>query len=140
MNNMEDDKLELKDGSIWIMDNIKNDLQRIYDHYRDVVQKNEYLREENSKLKSEAYKDDELSKMKSKYDSMREDYFRGFPITKEEEDKINEWKKTMIKEHPANTGAIGGRFSYKFLVTGIGVAGKIVDEVSGKEFEFKELY
>ena len=60
-----DEKLELKDGSIWIMEDIKKTLQQVYDHYRNVCNQNDYLRKEIEKVKSEKYADEELSKMKS---------------------------------------------------------------------------
>ena len=97
------------------MDSIENDLKRIYDHYRKVVNENEYLRKENDRLKSEAYKDEELSKMKEKYDQMSKDYYRGFPISEEEEKKINEWIEKQIEKHPSGRSTIGGRFTYEFF-------------------------
>lgn len=134
-----DDKLELKDGSIWIMEDIKKTLQKVYDHYRDVCNTNDYLRKENERLKSEVYKDEELAKMKSEYDRMKEDYFRGFPISEEEHKKINEWIDEQMKKHPGIGGAIGGRFTYEFLPTGIGTAGTIIDGFTGEKFNFQEL-
>ena len=70
-------KLNLKEGGIRIMDSIENDLKRIYDHYRKVVNENDYLRKENERLKSEAYKDEELSKIQTTYEKMKGDYYRG---------------------------------------------------------------
>ena len=57
-----DDKLELKDGTIWIMEDIKKTLQQVYDHYRDVCNQNDYLRKEIEEVKSEKYADEELSR------------------------------------------------------------------------------
>ena len=134
-----EDKLNLKEGGIWIMDSIENDLKRIYDHYRKVVNENEYLRKENDRLKSEAYKDEELSKMKEKYDQMSKDYYRGFPISEEEEKKINEWIEKQIEKHPSGRSTIGGRFTYEFFPTSIGAAGSIIDGLTGDKFNFQEL-
>ena len=86
--NIMDEKLELKDGNIWIMDDIKADFQKLYDHYRWVSARIERLEKENKRLKSDAYKDEELTKMKSEYDRMKEDYFLGFPISKEEWEQV----------------------------------------------------
>lgn len=133
-----EDKLELNDGSICIMQNIKKVLQELYDHYRSVANRNEYLLEENKRLKSEAYKDEELSKMKDQYDKMNADYYRGFPISENENNKINEWIDKISKEYPGNEGAIGGRFTYEFIPTGVGTYGKIIDSISGKSFSFQE--
>lgn len=134
-----EDKLELSDGSIWIMQDIKKVLQELYDHYRSVVNRNKYLQEENDRLKSESYKDEELSKMKEKYDKMNEDYLRGFPISEAELKRINEWQDKIVEKYPAGKATISGRYTYIFFPTSIGVAGKIKDNISGEEFEFQEL-
>lgn len=135
-----DDKLNLKDnGPIWILNNIKVDFQRLYDHYRKIVNENEYLREENKRIKSETYKDEELVRMKKEYDQMSDDYYRGFPISEKEHKKINEWIKKQMEKHPAREGAIGGRFIYEFIPTGIGVSGTIRDSLTGDSFNFQEL-
>jgi hypothetical protein len=135
-----DDKLELKeDRPMWLLNDIKADFQKLYDHYRWVSARIEHLEEENKRLKSDAYKDEELAKMKSEYDRMKEDYFRGFPISEEEHKKINEWIDEQMKKHPGIGGAIGGRFTYEFLPTSIGTAGTIIDSFTGDKFNFQEL-
>ena len=134
-----DEKLELKDDTIWIMEDIKKTLQKVYDHYRDVCNTNDYLRKEIEKVKSDTYKDEELAKMKSEYDRMKEDYFRGFPISKEQWKKIKEWQDKIIDKHPAGKATISGRFTYIFYPTSIGTAGEIKDNISGETFEFQEL-
>ena len=133
------DKLELREGSIWILQDIKKVFQELYDHYRRVVKENEYLHEENERLKSEAYKDEELSKMKTEYDKMSSDYYRGFPISEEENKKINEWIENQQKKVPGIGGASGGRFTYKFTPTGLGVSGIVIDGFTGDKFTFQEL-
>ena len=125
-----------KEDVIFIHNNIENDLQRVYNHFRKLELENKYLKEENERLKSESYKDEELFKMKIDYDRMKEDYFRGFPINKEEDEKIKEWMKTLPK---ANIGAIGGRFTYKFTSTSIGSIGVVEDSVTGEKLTFREL-
>jgi hypothetical protein len=135
---MENEKLELKEGTIWLNQDIRKALQEVYDHYRSILSRNEYLEEENKRLKSEAYKEEELSTMKAKYDKMYQDYFRGFPISEEEEEKINKWKQEIMEKYPADDGAIGGRFTYKFTPTSLGTIGSIVDGFSKERFEFKE--
>jgi hypothetical protein len=90
---------------------------------------------ENERLKSENYKDEELQWMKKQmeetelhYQKLMEDYGRGFRITKEEQEKIDMWKKAHIKKkHNGNSyaGAIGGNWTYKFTPTGIGTLGEI---------------
>ena len=134
-----DEKLELKDGNIWIMDDIKKTLQQVYDHYRSVCNRNDYLRKEIEKVKSEKYADEELSRLKSEYDKMKSDYYRGFPISEEEDKNINEWIKKQQEKNPGSGGAAGGRFTYKFTPTGLGTVGTIIDDFTGDEFTFQEL-
>jgi len=132
-----EDNLELKDGNIWILEDIKKVLQQVYDHYRAVKNSNEYLRKENERLKSEAYKDEELSKMKERYDKMKSAYYKGFPISEEEDKKIQEWIKLQIEKYPCDTGAIGGRFRYEFIGTSIGVIGTVIDGFTNDKFNFQ---
>ena len=134
-----DEKLELKDGNIWIMDDIKKTLQQVYDHYRIVCNRNNYLTKEIEKVKSEKYADEELSKLKSEYDKMKSDYYRGFPISEEEDKNINEWIKKQQEKNPGSGGTAGGRFTYRFTPTGLGTVGTIIDGFTGDEFTFQEL-
>lgn len=105
------------------------------------------LREENKKLKEENWKDKELQDMKERLEKMQNDYWRGFPITEEEENAIREWqKKHEAEAHGLTTramrmkagGVSGGRYSYKFLPTSIGCSG-VVRCSCGAEFEFQEI-
>lgn len=136
------EKLDLKkDGIIWLHDKVENILQDLYNHYRSVYNRCEYLSEEIKKVKSETYKDEELAKMKQEYDRMYADYNRGFAISKEESEKINAWMKEITKDEDFQTkvgGAIGGRFKYEFIPTSIGVIGTITDSFSGKKLTFQE--
>ena len=134
-----DEKLELKDGNIWIMEDIKKTLQQVYDHYRSVCNRNDYLTKEIEKVKSEKYADEELSRLKSEYDRMKSDYYRGFPISEEEDKNIKEWIKNQQEKNPGIGGATGGRFTYKFTPTGLGTVGTIIDGFTGDEFTFQEL-
>ena len=121
---MEKDKLELSDDrQIIILNSVKEDLQKVYDHFRHLEYRYEYLKKENERLKSDHYKDEELTKMKKDYEEMKSDYYRGFPISEKEEKKINEWIDKQMKKHPGVGGAIGGRFRYEFIPTGIGPSG-----------------
>ena len=134
-----DEKLELKDDTIWIMEDIKKTLQKVYDHYRDVCRQNDYLRKKIEKVKSEKYADEELSKMKEKYDQMSKDYYRGFPISEKEDKKINEWIEKQMEKVPGIGGASGGRFTYQFTPTGLGISGTVIDGFTGDKFTFQEL-
>ena len=133
-----DEKLELKDDAIWLNEDMKKELQYVYDHYRHVCNQNEYLKKENERLKSESYKDEELSRMKKKYDKMCEDYLRGFPISDEEDKKINEWIDEIEKDG-IRVGAIGGRLTYHFIVTSIGEIGTVEDIIKKKKLTFRNI-
>lgn len=104
----------------------------------------EYLKEEIKNLKDEHWKDNELQSMKEQYNKMRKDYYRGFPISEEEMEKVNEWQaKHEAEKHPRpkmappRGGAIGGSYTYHFTPTSIGVFGSIQCSC-GEEFTFQE--
>ena len=66
----------------------------------------------------------------------------SFNISKKEWEAIKQWQEKHIKEkHNENdyAGAIGGRYSFKWIPTSIGDVG-IVKCSCGEEFTFKELY
>lgn len=85
------------------------------------------LREKVNYLESENYKDEELQNMKKQLQKMKEDYYRGFPMTKEQLDSILKWKKKHDATEHGNAdgyhGAIGGGYTYEFLPTSIGSFG-----------------
>ena len=59
---MEKDKLELSDDrQVIILNSVKEDLQRVYDHFRQLEYQNEYLKKENEKLKSDRGDEGEVS-------------------------------------------------------------------------------
>lgn len=134
-----DEKLELKDGTIWINQDIRKVLQELYDHYRSIQNRNEYLKNELERVKSDKFKDEELAKMKSEYEKMKAEYYRGFAISEDEDDLIKEWEKHMIEKYPANSGAIGGRFRYEFVPTGVGTVGTVVDSFTNQRYIFHSL-
>ena len=118
-------------------------LQQVHESQERTIER---LREENKRVTDEAYKDNELSDLKKRYEEMQKDYFRGFPISEEEEDAISKWQVEHIrKKHwdkknncPMSAGAIGGRFTYRFIPTSIGTIGEIVCGC-GDSFTFQEL-
>ena len=114
-----------KDGKLLTIrpiDKICEELTAKFTFQNDVIEK---LRIENSRLKSEAYKDEELTKMKEAYERMHDAYVLGFPITLEEHKVINAWIEGHEVEHPVSHTAIGGRYTYEFIPTSIGVIGSI---------------
>lgn len=106
----------------------------------------EALRNENRKLKDEHYKDNKMSDMKQRLEKMQKEYYRGFPISEEEQEAIEDWKKKHDEEDHGYTpemrmkaeGCCGGRYKYVFVPTSLGVSGKIVCHC-GAEFEFQEI-
>lgn len=106
-----------------------------------------HLKEENKKLKDEAYKDTELQEMKNQFDKLFADYTRSFPISEKEWESISTWmRKHQEEAHGAKTedqhlrlqGCSGGRYTYIFTPTGLGISG-VIRCVCGAEFEFQEI-
>lgn len=105
------------------------------------------LREENKQLKTELYKDTKIQELTTQLEQLSVDYYRGFPITEEEKQKIEQWIQQHDKEkHGIVTdeqrlhanGCCGGRFTYQFTPTSIGVIGTIICHC-GDSFTFQEL-
>lgn len=120
-------------------------IRAIKQRNEDNLQTINRLEEENEKLKEEIWKDEELQKMRQELEDMREEYYRGFPISKKEDESIKEW----IKEHEAKVhgldtlekrmkaaGVSGGGYTYKFYPTAIGTSGEIICNRCGELFEF----
>ena len=107
----------------------------------------EYLKKQNQKLRDEKYKDNELLRMEAELKAMKEDYYRGFPISEEEQKGIREWMDKHDEEvHHARTlgdklklgGCCGGRYTYKFTPTSIGTIGTVKCSC-GAEFTFQYM-
>ena len=108
---------------------------------------NRRLNEENCRLKNENYKNEELSGMRRQLEKMQKDYYRGFPISEEEQKSIREWMDKHDEEvHNCRTlkdklrrgGCVGGTYKYEFIPTSIGAIG-IVKCSCGAEFIFQEI-
>lgn len=106
-----------------------------------------YLEKQNQELRDEKYKDNELSRMESELKTMKEDYYRGFPISEEEQKSIREWmNKHDEKVHHARTlgdklklgGCCGGRYTYEFTPTSIGTIGTVKCSC-GAKFTFQDM-
>lgn len=126
------------------------DLESCLEGIRKINQHNQAvigcLKKENSELKDEHYKDTKLLEMKQQLEEMQKNYYRGFPVSEEEQKAIDEWKKKHDEEEHEYTPKMrmkaefccGGRYKYIFVPTSLGVSGKIVCHC-GAEFEFQEV-
>lgn len=122
------------------MDNIFFDLNTFDELIKSLKQKykrleiiNENLRKENEQHRNKTYEKDYISKLREENKRLKEDYYRGFPISKEEKEAINKW----ATEHYKTCSRIGG-CSYHFYPTELGVAG-VVQCSCGAKFEFQEI-
>ena len=133
------------------LQNIEKEIDRFVENLKSELRckdtRIQYLEHQNQNLISEKYKDQELSRMKKDLEEMKADYYRGFPISKNKQDKIDEWIDKHEKEaHNCRTlddkmrrgGCIGGTYTYEFIPTSIGTIGTIKCNC-GAEFTFQEM-
>ena len=104
-------------------------LKQVGEQYQEKENEVRELRQKLSNFKAAAYKDSQMAAMKNELKKMSEDYYRGFPVTEEEKDKIKSWIVNHENEkhggYPMYHGASGGGYVYEFYPTGIGVGGSI---------------
>ena len=98
----------------------------------------ERLRKENEELRDEKYKDEELARLKRRLEDVEYELYRGFPISEEEETKIKKWKEIHEIKHKGGHGAIGGKYTYMFVPTGVGTIGEIKC-TCGESFCFSDI-
>lgn len=126
----------VRDGK-WIeVPEIKKIAEQLVERYQYQSEQYDILKEENDKLKNGIWEKEEISKLKNERDLYKQQLSFGFGITKEENDKIKQW---ISNRETKDTGAIGGRYEYRFFPTGIGIICKIVDTTDGESFVFREL-
>ena len=126
----------IRDGKWVKVPEIKKIAEQLVERYQYQSEQYNMLREENDKLKNGVWEKEEISKLKNERDLYKQKLSLGFGITKEENDKINQWiSNRKIK----NTGSISGRYEYRFFPTGIGTICKIVDTTNGESFIFRDL-
>lgn len=145
---MEFEYVRWKNGKTQTVYKFEDCIRAIKICHEDNLEKIDKLREENRKLREEYDKDEEVRSLKEKLDIVCKDNLCAFPITEDEQQKINDWKSRHDREvHGLNNledklaagGAIGGRYYYKFTPTSIGTVGEIVCDCCGKSFAFQEL-
>ena len=128
--------LHIRNGK-WIkVPEIKKIAEQLVERYQYQSEQYELLKEENEKLKSNIWEKEEIDKLKSERDLYQKQLSFGFGITEEENEKIKQW---ISDREDKNTGAIGGRYEYRFFPTSIGVVCKIVDTTNNESFTFREL-
>lgn len=116
------------DGEFKEVFEIDKSLEHLRDSIKMLEEENERLRKENTYLKEEYSRDEEVQKLNKKLEQAKEEARNGFIIPKYLNDKIEKWKKQHVREKhwdtlhnmPMSSGAIGGRFTYEFIPTGIG--------------------
>ena len=108
-------------------EDIKDELKR-----KDMTLK--YLELQNRELYDEHYKDNEMQQMLNELNKMKDDYYRGFPISEEEDKNIKEWIANHERDaHGCYTlenkinrgGCCGGTYTYEFVPTSIGTVGTV---------------
>lgn len=99
-------------------------LNKVREQLHSLNKENENLHDQNQTLRDEHYKDKELAEMSKILERMRADYFRGFPISEEEEKKIYEFQKdhdTNFHSNPTQYhGVSGSGYEFSFYPTGLG--------------------
>lgn len=132
-----------KDGkSITVppIDELCTALKEKFLHQEETI---EHLKEEIENLKNENWKDEELQKIKTKYEGMRKDYWRGFPISEKDYEKAQNWiDDHEATKHPRKSsylrgGAIGGSYQWIFTPTSIGTFGEVKCSC-GESFTFAD--
>lgn len=119
-------------GKFTEIKDIENLCEQLIYTFKQQEEANKQLRAANATLKSETYAQDEVARMEKRYKEMQEDYYRGFPISKEEDKAIAAWQKAHTENiHNAKTpqqklaleGVSGGRWSFIFVPTSLGISG-----------------
>lgn len=61
-----------------------------------------------------------------------------FELSQEQKKKLEEWKKNLKPPEGSYSGAIGGRFTYLFTPTSLGVVIVVQDSMSKTEIDLSE--
>lgn len=121
----------------------KPDIEKSFKEIKDYVDMCEKDRKEALDKVAEWNKDEEIQKLKNEISEMKKSKLKGlsFVVTEEELEEIEKWMDKHIKEKHGGdhyAGAIGGRYSYRFVPTSIGEIGEVVCSC-GETFCFREL-
>ena len=105
------------------VDTFDNAMNTIKLRYQKLQDKIGHLSQENKELKSGVFATNYVQEALANAEKIRNEYRLGFPMTEEEVQKAEKW----MKEHDESahngksSGAIGGRYTYEFTPTSIGV-------------------
>ena len=130
-----------------VFDYIDTFLEDIKDELNGRDTRLKYLELQNRALYDEHYKDNELQQMLNELNKMKDDYYRGFPISEEEDKNIKEWIDNHERDiHGCYTledkinrgGCCGGTYTYEFVPTSIGTIGTVKCSC-GAKYTFQDM-
>jgi hypothetical protein len=109
-------------------------LEMLKNKYEWLKLHKERVEKENEEHRNKTYEIGYVSKLREENKRLKEDYYRGFPISKEEKEAINKWADKHYKTCPHKRAG----YSYRFYPTPLGVSGS-VQCLCGTKFEFQEI-
>lgn len=119
-----------------------NDILWELQHSIDHLKKNrDFWKDEYNKMKAETFKDEKIKELTTKIEELKLEMLYGFPITKNQHDRIQAWMNDWFDRKRGGDryiGASGGGFTYKFVPTAIGTSGVVIAP-DGEKFEFQEI-
>ena len=125
-------KVAFRNGVFTDIKDIEDICQDLKALVEDLQDEKQYLQDELDTISSEKWRDEELQKLKEERDRIRQDSYRGFPISEKEMKAIKEWQYNHdVEQHGLLTetdrlrskGAIGGSYAFDFVGTSIGTFG-----------------
>lgn len=87
---------------------VRDTLNEIADKIEDLQNIIKTLREENTALKSEHYKDEELARLKEAYNDLWEDYLNSFSLSDKDKEKLNCLFKAHCLQHQDESNSLTG--------------------------------
>lgn len=109
--------------------------EMIANRINEAEEEKQKAKEKVDRYENEINADVRVQELTVQLKKAKDDLYRGFGISEDEEKAISDWKeKHDIEQHGLNTldkklragGAIGGRYHYEFHPTSIGVAADCV--------------
>lgn len=121
----------------------KPDIEKAFNEIREYIKICEDSKNKALHQLEEYNKEEKIQELQKTIQSLQNDKNKtiSFNLSEEETHNVNIWKKKHIEEKHNNlsySGAIGGKFTYEFIPTSIGIIGTIKCSC-GEEFCFCEL-